>query len=423
MEKQSFGICFLVRKTKADKKRADIYVRITVDGEEKEISVKEQIDLSAWNGEKGIVKGNSIAVKSVNDHLDNIRFGIRDKYRKLVDAGELVTAESVRDAYLGICILQKGHKLFALLEYYRKIWEGKLSNGSFKNYKTTIAYLKMFLEIKYPSKDIYLSQLNTEFVTEFEYYIRHHSIKDHDPCLGNGVAKHIQRVKRMMNWAVELGWIKSNPFSKYSCPVKKSKRKKLDIQQLVTLEQKLYNDPALQFVKDLFLFSCYTGFAFADVMQLRKNHFEWDTNDIVWCKVYRQKSDVLSPVPLLKDAATIINAYKDHPDVIGSDTIFPEVTNQYVNRRLKMMQEICEIDIPLTFHVARHTFAKTVALKNGIPLETIQMLIGHTKISTTQIYADVDEEKIINDMNGLGDKLDRKREIVLNHRREIVASA
>jgi len=118
METQSFGICFLVRKTKADKKRADIYVRITVDGIEKEISVKEQIDLSAWNGEKGIVKGNSIEVKSINEHLNNVRFGIRDKYRKLLDAGELVTAETVRNAYLGVQTLLKGHKLNELLDYY-----------------------------------------------------------------------------------------------------------------------------------------------------------------------------------------------------------------------------------------------------------------------------------------------------------------
>ncbi|MDZ4808877.1 MAG: Arm DNA-binding domain-containing protein, partial [Bacteroidota bacterium] len=125
METQSFGICFLVRKTKADKKRADIYVRITVDGIEKEISVKEQIDLSAWNGEKGIVKGNSIEVKSINEHLNNVRFGIRDKYRKLLDAGELVTAETVRNAYLGVQTLLKGHKLNELLDYYKKIWEQK----------------------------------------------------------------------------------------------------------------------------------------------------------------------------------------------------------------------------------------------------------------------------------------------------------
>lgn len=120
METQSFGVCFLIRKCKADKKRADIYARITIDGEEKEFSTKEQIDTASWNSEKGLVRGNSIAVKSINDHLENIRLGIKDNYRKLQDAHELITAESVRDAYLGVQSLLKGHKLRDLLTYYKK---------------------------------------------------------------------------------------------------------------------------------------------------------------------------------------------------------------------------------------------------------------------------------------------------------------
>lgn len=165
-----------------------------------------------------------------------------------------------------------------------------------------------------------------ELITEFEHYIRHTPIKKHDPCQGNGVAKHIQRFKRILNWATEIGWVKSNPFDKYSCPVKKNKRKKLTIQQLVALEQKLFNDPFLPYVKDLFLFSCYTGFAFVDVMQLRQSHFEWDVDGVVWCKVYRKKSDELSPVPLLKDAARIINKYEGHADAVARGSIFPLIT-------------------------------------------------------------------------------------------------
>ncbi|PVD50408.1 hypothetical protein DC498_20020 [Terrimonas sp.] len=122
METQSFGVCFLIRKCKADKKRADIYVRITVDGEEKEFSTKEQIDISSWNSKKGIVKGSSIHIKSINDHLDNIRLTIKDKYRKLQDGAELITAQSVKDAYIGIQNSLKGHKLKELLKYYKEIW-------------------------------------------------------------------------------------------------------------------------------------------------------------------------------------------------------------------------------------------------------------------------------------------------------------
>ena len=414
MEKQSFGICFLVRKTKADKKRADIYVRITVVGEEKEISVKEQIDLSSWNGEKGIVRGNSMEVKSINEHLNNVRFSIRDKYRKLIDAGELVTAESVRNSYLGVQTLLKGHKLKELLAYYKKIWEQKLKNGGFKNYKTTIKYLELFLESKYASGDVYLSQVNGQFATDFEHYIRTIPIKEYDPCKGNGVGKHMQRFKRILNWATDdLKWIKENQCKNYSCPLKKSKRKKLDMLELVSLERKIFADPKLHFIKDLFIYSCYTGLAFFDAMNLSESDFEWDTNGTIWCKLYRTKSDELCAVPLLKSAAKILYGYKADAKIKGRATIFPKISNQYVNESLKIIQVACEIETYLTFHVARHTFGKTVALKNGIPLETVQMMMGHTKISTTQIYADVDEEKIINDMIGLEEKLDQKRAIIL----------
>lgn len=165
-------------------------------------------------------------------------------------------------------------------------------------------------------------------------------------------------------------------------------------------------------MKDLFLFSCYTGFAFADVMALNLGHFRWDNYETIWCKIYRAKTDELSPILLLKAAAKIINKYKDHPESIKRGAIFPKVSNQHINRRLKVITEICEFLIDLTFHIARHTFAKTDALKNGIPLETVQIMMGHTKIITTQIYADVDEEKLLDDLSGFEEKLDKKRALV-----------
>lgn len=405
----SFAIDFIVRKCKKDKSKALIFARITVDGETKEISIKEKIDFNSWDNDKEIVKGRNISAQAINKTIEDVRYRIKEKYRQLEDACGLITAETVKQAYLGRHVEQKGHMLLELTEYYKKIWEAKLRPGGFKNYKTTIDYIKLFLASKYPSGDIFLAQLNMESATDFEYFIRNNPIKADDPCLGNGVAKHIQRFKRIVNWSVEIEWLKSNPFAKYSCPVKKHKRKKLNLQQLITLQEKVFKDPNLDFVRDLFVNSCYSGFAFADAMELGEEHFENEPDGTVWCKLYRLKSDVLSTVPLLKPAAEIVNKYKQHPESIKRGKIFPLVTNQHVNRCLKIIQAICEIDVPLTFHVARHTFAKTVALKNGVPLETIQSVLGHTKITTTQLYADVDEEKIMNDMSGVEDQIIKKR--------------
>lgn len=413
METQTFSVCFLLRKTKANKQRADIFIRITVDGESAEFSSKEQINVSAWNPKRSIMKGNGIEARSINEHLDNIRLSVKDKYRKLVDKEALVTAQAVKEAYLGVQTHLKGHRLKELLDYFKKIWEPKLKPGGFKNYKTTLDYIARFLDNNFDTRDIFLSQVDNKFATDLEYFIRTNPAKDHDPCSGNGLGKHIQRFKRIIKWACDdLKWLKEDPCSNYKCPIKKSKRKKLDMRELVILESATFNDPSIHYVHQLCLYSCYTGLAFIDTMQLEETDFEWEEAGSTWCKRYRTKSDELCAVPLLDSASVILNVYRLDAREKGRKRIFPPVTNQHVNRCLKIIQAVCGIATPLTFHVARHTFAKTVALKNGIPLETVQMMMGHSKITTTQIYADVDEEKIMDDMQGLEEKLNRKRSAV-----------
>jgi len=137
------------------------------------------------------------------------------------------------------------------------------------------------------------------------------------------------------------------------------------MQELVSLERKIFADPRLHYIKDLFIYSCYTGLAFVDAMNLYESDFEWDTNGTTWCKIYRSKSDELCAVPLLKSGAKIINEYKADAKITGRTTIFPKISNQHVNECLKIIQAACEIATYLTFHVARHTFGKTVALKMG----------------------------------------------------------
>ncbi len=303
----TFAVDFVARKSKIDKSKAFIYARITLDGEPKEISIQEEIKTKAWDTKSETVKGRSVEAKSINDHIEQVRSDIKQKYRELKLAGELLTADAVKQAYLGKQFALKGHKLKELLDYYKKIWAPKLENGGFKNYKTTIDYAKRFLDFKFKTtQDVYLSQVNMEFMTEFEDYIRNHPMKDSYPCLGNGLGKHLQRFKTIIKWGYKtLEWSKENRIAEYPCNIKKTKRKKLSIEQLVTLENKIMLNEKLQFVKDLFLYSCYSGFAYAESMKLDDSHFEWDTNDVTWCLIYRDKTDCLCPVPLIKSAAII----------------------------------------------------------------------------------------------------------------------
>lgn len=406
----TFAVDIIFRRNKADKEKALLYARITVDGEAKEISLKETIAVAEWDSKSETVTGKSIRVKSINHMIGETRQGIKEKYRWMKAEEMEITAESLKQFYLGDAIPQKGKQLFDLLDYFTKIFEVKLKNGGFKNYKTTIAYVKAFSQAHFGGKTVYLKQVDMQFATDLEYYIRNSPLKDHDPCLGNGVAKHIQRLKRILNWAAEIKWVKINEIDPYRCPVKKSRRKKLTMQEVLQLESKHFLDENLNYVRDLFIFSCYTSFAYIDVMTLVEDDFEFEMDSKIWCLKYRVKSEELQRVLLLKTATKIMHKYRNKETFRERNTIFPFVTNQYVNRCLHIIQQACEITTPMTFHVARHTFAKTVALKNGMPMETIQKIMGHSKITTTQIYADVDEEKIIDDFSKLEERLDKKRD-------------
>ncbi len=411
-ERQTFSIDFIARKSKGKKNKATIFARVTVDGETREISTKNLISFSSWDSVKEIVRGRSIETASINKHIEDVRFRLQEKYRELERQGELITAQSVKDAYLGVQRKLKEHSLFDLTQYFKRIWEGKIE---FKNYATTIDYLKLFVKSHFKTEDIFLSQIDRQFATDLEYYIKTNPIKKHDKCEGNGLAKHIQRFKRILNWATDdIEWIAFNPCAKYKCPIKRHKRKKLAFQEVIALEKQAFTHPHLAYVRDLFLFSCYTGLAFADVMALCPADFEYISSGVLLCKIYRAKSDELCAIPFLNGAISIMLRYGKNFDTPNFEPIFPKISNQEVNRCLKIIAEVCGIYINLTFHVARHTFAKVMALKNGIPLETVQIMLGHTKITTTQIYADVDEEKVLDDMRGMEEKIEAKKNIVYN---------
>ncbi len=407
----TFSIDFIIRLKKQQKERALLYVRITVNGNRTEISLKEEIITRDWDKKQEIVKGKSKEIKTINNYIEDVRFRLKEKYRMLIDKQSHITSQSIKDAYLGNHTLQKsGHTIGELLRYHEKIAIDKLEPGTLKNYGATEQYLKGFIKSKYKTDDIFLAQLDYEFITELEHFIRYNPIKAHDPCKGNGVMKHLERFKKMVKWAKQLGWLSTDPLADYKLSLKRYKRKKLDISELLSIEKKDFSNPSLTYVKDLFLFSCYTGLAYCDVISLKPSNFESDADGNLWCKVYRQKSEELSPVPVLKAAIEIMTKYKNHPKSTIKGSIFPYISNQDLNRNLKIIAEVCEINKYMSFHLARHTFATAVTLKNGVPIETVSKMLGHTKITTTQIYADVDEEKIIEDMAGVEARLNNRKE-------------
>lgn len=274
-----------------------------------------------------------------------------------------------------------------------------------KNYFTTEGYVKKFLASKFADADILLKNLTYSFLTHFEHYVRTTPLKKNDPCTNNGTMKHIERVKKMIYWAEKNEWMTKNPFSAFSLKFKHTPVEFLELEELRAIENQSFHDPMRRKVRDLFVFCCYTGLCYADVMALTPANIVTGADGFEWIKTVRLKTDISFDVPLLDKALEILDFFKNTKDELPRDTLFPYITNQEVNRSLKIIAEVCNVNKKLTFHMARHTFATTVTLANDVPFETISKMMGHTKLSTTLIYAKVVNTKVSKDMAALQSKL------------------
>ncbi len=210
--------------------------------------------------------------------------------------------------------------------------------------------------------------------------------------------------------AIKLEWIEKDPFERFKFSFNKVDRGYLTEKELNTIKSKSFNIPRLQFVKDLFIFSCYTGLSYIDVINLTNENIIMGIDGEYWIQTIRQKTEMVVNIPLLPVALNILNNYKDHPKSIHGDQLFPSLSNQKLNSYLKEVGDICEIQKSLTFHMARHTFATTVTLSNGVPIETVSKVLGHSNLSTTMIYARVLKTKISEDMHKLKDKLNNQKD-------------
>ncbi|MRX46969.1 site-specific integrase [Pedobacter puniceum] len=410
----SFGIHFILRMNKVKNGKAPIYVRISVNGERIEMSLRQSIKLDDWNNVKGLAKPKTQELKELNNYLEKNRGKLSNIYQELVTSKALVSATQVKNKYLGI--EEQQNTLSSLMDYHNTNMKEVLAHGTLKNYFTTEKYLKKFLIKKYSKKDIYLSELSYEFLTNFEYFLRKYEPIDHHRGMANnGVMKHLERFRKMVRLSVKLGWLEKNPFEMFQLKMQKVERGYLDKAELLEIENKHIDIPRIRFARDLFVFSCYTGMSYIDVMQLKPSHIVKGIDGNYWIKTLREKTDTLVNVPLLPKALEIVEQYRSNSRSLASGTIFPVISNQKLNSYLKEIADICGIKKNLTFHLARHTFATSVTLSNGVPIETVSKMLGHTSIRTTQIYAKVVEHKVSFDMETLKNKLESEKQLTKSH--------
>ena len=407
--KITFTVIFFTRKSRSNPKLLSIYARITVNGERAEMSLKRCIPQNEWDNSKTKGRGNSSKIRILNAYLDEVYNQLLQCHKELIEEDKIISCDAIKSRYLGEDDNSKSLK--ELIAYHNGNMINVLKRGTMKNYYTTERYLHRFLLKKRRLKDIYLKQLNYRFISDFEHYLRNYRDSKKQLVLANnGVMKHLERFKKIINLAIKLEWMAKNPFNQFQLKYTKYDRQFLSERELELIENTEFKAERLQKVKDCFVFSCYTGLSYIDVKELTEANIVKGIDNNNWIYTKREKTDELVKIPILPQAWEILEKYKEKIEKDFSINLLPISSNQKTNVYLKEIAKACNIHKNITFHVARHTFATTVLLSNGVPIETVSKLLGHTKISTTQIYARVVETKISEDISNLLERFKRKNE-------------
>lgn len=407
LENSRLSVVFVTRKLNLAEGNIRLYARITVDGKRAEFSLNRELSVSLWDEKRKRGKGFSKYVISLNKYLDQVFTGLHEAHRQLLQEEVDITSAGIKARYLGED--ERGKTLLDLITYHNTSMLTVLRKGTIKNYYTTERCIKEFLEEERGIKDITLKKLNYAFIVDYEQYIRKYKPKTRMGCANNGTMKHMERLKKMSRLAVKLEWLEKDPFINFKLRFEKTERQFLTERELQLIEETTFKVASTQRIKDLFIFACYTGLSYIDVRELKVDHLVkgMDGND--WLYTKRTKTDEPLKIPLLPKAKEIIDKYKNNASLLEVGMLLPIYSNQMINRTLRDIVTACGIRKKVTFHVARHTFATAITLSNGVPIETVSKLLGHTKLSTTQIYARVVEKKVGEDMQNLKALMNKKK--------------
>ncbi|SNB33871.1 site-specific integrase [Flavobacterium psychrophilum] len=378
-----------------------IYIRLTVDGQRFEFSSKKFIEKSKWSPELSKMKGSSEEARTLNNYLDLMKSKIFDVQMELIHKNEELTLENFKSRILGT--YQRERMIIPIYQNHNDKIEELIGNGyaygTLERFKISLKHLQEFILWKYKVSDISITKIDYAFVTEFEFYLR--SIKK---CNNNTAVKYVRNFRKIIKVCLDNDWLDKNPCSRYEGKMKEVERDFLTEEELNRIYNKRFSSERLTLVKDIFIFSCYTGLAYVDVKGLKKDHIAIGIDGEKWIFKNRQKTDTKSKIPVLPIAQEIIQKYENHPKCLNEDNILPILTNQKMNSYLKEIGDLCDISKEITFHMARHTFATSVTLTNGVPIETVSKMLGHKNIQTTQHYAKILDKKVSEDMQILRNK-------------------
>ena len=403
---RTFNLLFFVKKSKTIANgTAPIYLRITIDGKQTEIAVKRYILPEKWNSSNQNISGNSEEAKTLNAYLKTFENQVYEAEHFLIKDKESVTTESLKRKILGV--EEKVYMLVPIFEEHNKKMEALIGDeyapGTLERYRTSLRHTIEFMKLKYKISDIDIKKIDHTFIVDFDFFLR-----TTRKCNNNSTIKYLRNFGKIIHICIANGWMTKNPFVNFKCKVKEVERAFLDDAEIEAVANKDFKIERLNLVRDIFIFSCYTGLAYIDVKQLTKANIVIGIDGERWICTHRQKTDTPSNIPLLPMAEKIINKYVDNPQCLNKGQLLPILSNQRMNSYLKEIGDVCGINKELTFHIARHTFATTVTLTNGVPIESVSKMLGHKNLKTTQHYAKIVDRKVGNDMKTLKIKLQNK---------------
>ena len=391
---EQIGVHFTIRKERADAEgRAPIYLRITVNCRRAELYVQRRVYPDVWQAYTSRGAGLDPNLQELHRYLEEIRTKVNGIHRRYTPKNRRLTAKMIKER-----VHLKEEKHPTLLGFYKEhnlelkdLMGRETTYSTYMRHRRTRKLLKDFIEKQYRAEDIYLRDIDLRFITQFEHFLKVKRIGKQ-----NTVTKYVVNFKKIVRIAYANDWISKNPFFFWKARWTPVEREALTEHELKLLMEGGPLCDRLEQVRDVFLFCCYTGLSYVDVERLSSQHLVIGMDGNPWISIKRGKTDCRSSIPLLPAAEQILKKYSSHKK--DTTALLPVISNQKINFYLKEIAAHCNIEKKLTFHLARHTFATTVTLSNGVPIESVSRMLGHRSLKTTQIYAKVVDRKIMEDM-------------------------
>ncbi|BDU25223.1 site-specific integrase [Flavobacterium sp. GSB-24] len=385
-----------------------IYARLSYNDKQISMSTGQAISKERWASTNNL--RNQLKIEKeivIKNLLDLFQLNVAKKFTELFRIDPEVNLQLLKAELTGKDKIDQsqGSTIIVILDTYilffsKRVNSGERAPASLQKYKRAKDLLLSFINSNYKKEDMPSSELSSSFVFKLEQFLKYESsFKDQTGIKNNSVVKYMKMYKTACNYAIKMDLIIKNPFNIYDGRLSVKDAVFLTQQELNTIESKIFQTPRLEKVKDIFLFSCYTGYAPIDALELTERNLSEDSNGNLWIMTSRAKTAIRANVPVLPTVEKIIFKYKNQ-----QKGLIPKISNQKMNAYLKEIADVCGINKHLTWYVARHTFATTVTLGNGVRLENVSAMMGHTNTKQTQHYAKVLDVNIMEDMEKLKSK-------------------